>query len=317
MRAVIATGFNTDPKLAELAVPEPGPGEVLVRLAAAGVNPFDWKVIEGALRGQVEHAFPMIMGSDGAGVVELVGTGVDRFVPGERVFGQFMDIERGHGSYAEYALAPAEGKLAPVPRGLSLDVAAALPTAGAAAQTFLTGTEAKAGQTLLVNGASGGVGQIAVQLAKAKGVRVIATATPDVIDLLRELGADEVVDFTLAPTVEQIRTAHPDGLDAVMDLVSGPEQAERTASLLRPGGVIVSSNTALDEEALREKGLRGSNMYADANSSVLENLAEAVRSGDLKVRIDHRASLSRAVNALERIRAGESRGKTVLEIQDL
>ncbi|WP_199044054.1 NADP-dependent oxidoreductase [Glycomyces salinus] len=317
MRAVIATGFNTAPKLAELAVPEPGPGEVLVRIAAAGVNPFDWKVVEGALRGQVEHAFPMIMGSDGAGVVELVGSDVDRFVPGDRVFGQFMDIERGHGSYAEYAIAPAEGKLAPVPRNLPLDLAAALPTAGAAAQTFLTGTEVKAGQTLLVNGASGGVGQIAVQLAAAKGAHVIATAPSDVVELLRELGAEEVVDFVLAPTDEQVRTAHPDGLDAVIDLVSGPEQAEQVAALLKPGGVIVSSNTALDEAALREKGLRGRNMYADANPSVLENLAEAVRAGDLKVRIDHRASLSRAVRALERIRAGESRGKTVLEIQDL
>lgn len=317
MRAVIATGFNTDPKLAELAVPEPGPGEVLVRIAAAGVNPFDWKVVEGALRGQVEHAFPMIMGSDGAGVVELVGAGVDRFVRGERVFGQFMDIERGHGSYAEYAIAPAEGKLAPVPRDLPLDVAAALPTAGAAAMTFLTGTEAKAGQTLLVNGASGGVGQFAVQLAAAKGVRVIATANSDVVELLRELGAEEVVDFVLAPTVDQVRSAHPDGLDAVIDLVSGPEQAEQVASLLKPGGVIVSSNTALDEAALREQGMRGRNMYADANPIVLENLADAVRSGDLKVRIDHRASLSRCVAALERIRAGQSRGKTILEIQDL
>ena len=317
MRAVIATGFHTEPKLAEVSIPEPRRGEVLVRIAAAGVNPFDWKVIDGALRGQVEHAFPMILGSDASGVVERVGPEVNSLVPGDRVFGQFMDIERGHGSYAEHAIAPAEGKLALAPRDLPFDVAAALPTAGAAAQTFLTGTEVEAGQTLLVNGATGGVGQVAVQLAKAKGVHVIATAAPDAAETVRELGADEVVDFTEAPTAEQVRAAHPDGISAVIDLVSGPDQIDQVATVLEPGGCIVSSNTALDEEAVRARGLRARNLYGDANPSVLGVLADAVCAGDLQIRIDHRATLSQAASALERLRAGKARGKTILEVQDL
>src|SRR5690606_2404552 len=117
--------FDTDPELAELPVPEPGPGEVLVRMEAAGVNPFDWKVVEGAMRGAVEHAFPLVLGSDGAGVVERVGPDVTALSEGDRVFGQFMDVERGRGSYAEFALAPAEGKLASLPRQLPFDIGAA------------------------------------------------------------------------------------------------------------------------------------------------------------------------------------------------
>ena len=97
MRAVVVTDFDTEPSVAELPVPDPGPEEVLVRLAAAGVNPFDWKVVEGAMRGSVEHAFPLVLGSDGAGTVERVGEGVD-FAPGDRVFGQFMDVQHGRGS---------------------------------------------------------------------------------------------------------------------------------------------------------------------------------------------------------------------------
>lgn len=313
MRAVVVTDFDTEPTVAELPIPEPGPGEVLVRLAAAGVNPFDWKVIEGAMRGSVEHAFPIVLGSDGAGTVERAGEGAG-FEPGERVFGQFMDVQHGRGSYAEYAIAKA-AKLARLPAALPFDTAAALPTAGAAAHDFVEGTGVGPGQTLLVNGASGGVGQAAVQLAAAQGVRVIATTDPDTAGYLREIGAAETVDFTQGPTADQVRAAHPGGIDAVVDLISSVAEIEPIAGLLKPNGVIVSSNGAIDAEVLAARGLRGANLYANARPATLASLAEAVEHGQLRFRIDFKVPLEEAADALARLKAGLSRGKTVLTIE--
>ncbi|MBW8821806.1 MAG: alcohol dehydrogenase catalytic domain-containing protein, partial [Streptomyces sp.] len=160
------------------------------------MNPFDWKVIDGALQGVVEHPFPIVMGSDGAGVVEAVGVDVETFRPGDRVYGQFMKVGLGRGSYAEFAVAPAEGKLALLPESLSFPVAAALPTASVAAYQAVEEARLDSGRTILVNGASGGVGQSAVQFAAETGARVIATGPADLGDHLRSLGASEVVDFT-------------------------------------------------------------------------------------------------------------------------
>ncbi|SDE31964.1 NADP-dependent oxidoreductase [Glycomyces harbinensis] len=313
MRAVVITAFDTEPVLTDLAVPEPGPGEVLVRLAAAGVNPFDWKVIEGAMRGAVDHDFPLVLGSDGAGTIERTGEGVTDFTAGDRVFGPFMDVEHGRGSYAEYAIAKA-AKLARLPDTLPFDLAAAMPTACAAAYTFVEGTGVGPGQTLLVNGASGGVGQAAVQLAAAQGVHVIATTDPDTADYLLDLGASETIDFTAAPTAEQVRDAHPDGIDTIVDLISPTDLIEPIALLLKPNGSIVSSNGALENELLASHGLRGANLYANMAPATLEFLAEAVEAGQLRVRIDHRASLAEAAAALQRSKDGKARGKTVLDI---
>jgi len=313
MRAVVVTDFLTEPGLADLPLPEPGPGEVLVRLAAAGVNPFDWKVIEGAMRDSVHHAFPLVLGSDGAGTVESIGADVADFNPGDRVFGSFMDVKHGRGSYAEYAIAKA-AKLAHLPSGIAFDLAAALPTASAAAYTFVEGTGVGPGQTLLVNGASGGVGQSAVQLAAAQGVHVIATSGPDSADYLRELGASETVDYTAVPTVEQVRSAHPDGIDAIVDLVSSSAQIESVAGLLKPNGSIVSSNGVIDAELLATRGLRGANLYANSAPATLAFLAASVESGQLRVRIDYQVPLEEAAEALARLRKGKARGKTVLSI---
>ncbi|MEU6860143.1 NADP-dependent oxidoreductase [Glycomyces sp. NPDC046736] len=313
MRAVVATDFDTEPELVDLPIPEPGPGEVLVRIAAAGVNPFDWKVIEGAMRGVVPHEFPMVLGSDGSGIVEQTGEGVEGFEPGDRVFGQFMDLQLGRGSYAEYAITKA-AKLARLPEGIDFETGAALPTACAAAHDFVEGTGTGPGQSLLVNGASGGVGQAAIQLAVAQGVLVIATTDPDSAEYLRELGAAETIDFTRGPTPDQVRVAHPGGIDAVVDLISGPEELGAFAELLKPNGVIVSSNGAVDPEDLAARGLRGANLYANANPATLASLAEAVILGSLRIRIDYEVPLEDAALALSRSKEGRARGKTVLNV---
>jgi NADPH:quinone reductase-like Zn-dependent oxidoreductase len=293
-------------------VPEPGAGEILVRVHAAGMNPFDWKVAEGALEGVVEHRFPVVMGSDGAGVVEAVGADVTRFKPGDRVFGQFMKVALGVGSYAEHTVAPEDGKLALVPDGLPFTVAAALPTASVTAYQAIEALGLEPGRSVLVNGASGGVGQAAVQLAAARGARVLATAPADLADHLRDLGADEIVDFTRGPTADQVRAAHPDGIDAVLDLVSTAGQADPLVDLLRPGGVILSTNGALDPEALAARGLQGVNFFSNATPEALATVADLAASGRLRVTIDAEVALADAPAAIARARSGHARGKTVI-----
>jgi len=312
MRAVVIRGFDAEPELTELPDPEPGPAEVLVRVRAAGVNPFDWKVAEGALRGVVEHPFPLVMGSDGAGVVERVGAGVDTFRVGDRVYGQFMKVGLGRGSYAELAVAPADGKLATIPEGLSFELAAALPTASVAAYQAIAEAALAPGRSILVNGASGGVGQSAVQFAAATGARVIATGPGDLSGHLRELGADEVVDFTRGPTAEQVERAHPDGIDALLDLVSVAGQADSLVSLLRAGGVAVSTNGALDVEALGARDLRAVNLNSTVTPEALVAIAELASTGRLRVTIDAEVRLEEVPAAIAAARAGQARGKTVI-----
>jgi NADPH:quinone reductase-like Zn-dependent oxidoreductase len=311
VRAVVLRDFGADPEVTDLPEPDPGRDELVVRLRAAGMNPFDWKVGDGALKGVVDHAFPLVMGSDGAGVVEQVGADVRDLTPGDRVYGQFMKVALGRGSYAERVLAPADGKLARIPEGLSFEVAAALPTASVTAYQAIRETGLQPDRTPLVNGASGGVGQSAVQFAAAAGLRVVATGPADLAGHLRDLGADEVVDFTRGPTAEQVRAAHPDGVDGLLDLVSTPGQAEPLVALLRPGGVAISTNGALDVEAMAARGLRGVNFYSDATPDDLAAVAELAASGRLRVTIDTEVPLADAPAAIARARAGHARGKTV------
>jgi NADPH:quinone reductase-like Zn-dependent oxidoreductase len=314
VRAVVIPGFGVEPEVADLPVPTPGPDEVLVRVHAAGMNPFDWKVIDGALKGVVDHRFPLVMGSDGAGVVEAVGVDVERFRPGDRVYGQFMKVARGLGSYAEFTLAPDTGKLALLPEALSFTVAAALPTASIAAYQAIEEARLDPGRTILVNGASGGVGQFAVQFAVDTGAHVIATGSADLSAHLSGLGAAEVVDFTEGPTAEQVLAAHPDGIDAVLDLVSRPGQADAFVDLLRPGGVIVSTNGAVDTDALAARELRGVNLSSNATPEALVAIAELAATGRLRVTIDAEVPLQDAPAAIAHARAGHARGKTVFVV---
>lgn len=314
MRAVVIPGFHQEPELADLPVPDPAADEVLVRVHAAGMNPFDWKVIDGALEGVVEHPFPIVMGTDGAGVVEKVGSEVASFRPGDRVLGMFMKVARGLGSYAEHTLAPADGKLAVIPDGLSYVEAAALPTASVAAYQAIAEARLEPGDVLLVNGASGGVGQSAIQFAADAGARVLATAPGDLADLMRDLGATEVVDFTRGPTADQVLASHPDGIDAVVDLVSRAGDAGPLVDLLRPGGVAISTNGALDVAALAERELRGVNLNSVATPEVLATIAELAATGRLRVTVDAEVSLEDVPGTVARARAGHARGKTVVRI---
>ena len=201
MRAVAVDDFGAPPALRELPVPQPGPGEVLVRVQASSVNGFDRAVAAGHLRGMLEYRFPVVLGKDVAGTVAALGAGAARFGVGDRVFGVVMPPALGPGGWAEY-VAVAEGFLATVPPALDLATAGALGLAGAAALAAVDAVAPTAGEPVLISGATGGVGAFAIQLAKARGAAVLATARPgEEAAFVRGLGADATVDYAgdLAP----------------------------------------------------------------------------------------------------------------------
>ncbi|MEU6710753.1 NADP-dependent oxidoreductase [Nonomuraea sp. NPDC046802] len=312
MRAIAISGFGADPELIEAPRPEPRPGELLVRLRAAAYNPVDSKIASGALR--LSAGFPLIMGQDGAGVVAAIGPEVSGFRPGEEVYGRFTHPERGLGAYAEYGVVAQDGPVARMPKGMTFDQAAAVPTATVTALDLIEAARPQDGQTVLIVGATGGVGQSAVQLAALRGARVIATAARDAADLVRELGAGEIVDHTKAPVPDQVHAAHPEGVDVVLDLVTPPDAIDAMADLLRPGGVICSATHALDPQALAARSLRGVNVVNHVTRPILTTLADTIDSGALRVIVESLVPLERAPAALRDLTRGGARGKTVFTI---
>jgi NADPH:quinone reductase-like Zn-dependent oxidoreductase len=302
MRAVTVSGFGAAPEVTDRPVPEPGRGEVLVRLSAAGLNPFDWKVIDGAIN---DVAFPLTIGTDGAGTVERIGADVTGFQPGDPVFGQFSKARQGRGSYAEMAVA-SEDAIAPAPRTIALSEAAAVPTAGMTALNLLD----RIGDVdrLLIVGATGGVGTFTTQLAAARGITVVATATGGKADLMRALGATEIVDHTAGPVADQVESP----VDALIDLVSDSEGLHGLLPVVRPGGTILSPVFAVPEGGL--PGVDATNFSSAAGAGLLERLAREIDAGHVRVVIGDTVTLSQAPDALARSRAGKARGKTVIVI---
>jgi NADPH:quinone reductase-like Zn-dependent oxidoreductase len=315
MRAVAVPGFGSAPELIELPRPGPGPGELLVRLAAAGVNPMDWKIAGGELDGRMPHTFPLVVGVDGAGTVETVGEGVTRFAPGDAVYGQFFRSPLGTGTYAGYVVAPEEmetGAVHRIPEGVTESLAAAAPTAGMTALGVVSEVGATEGQTVLIVGATGGVGSFATQLAAARGARVIATSRPDADAWIRGLGAAETVDYAEAPIGEQVRAACPGGVDVLLDLVSGVPTFAEHAALVREGGSAASIVFAADPDALRARGIRGSNYLVQGKAELLRRLTAEIEAGRLRIPVESEVPLDGAIAALARSRAGGARGKTVI-----
>src|SRR5215210_8444682 len=222
MRAIAVETFGGPIALIDSPTPEIGAGEVLIRVRAAGVNPFDWKVANGALEDHMKHRFPLILGFDAAGVIERVGADVTELAEGEEVYGYLFKPVIGEGTYAEYVGAPAT-IVAKKPVTVGFAEAAALPTPGLTAMDLVDAVDTREGETILIVGATGGVGSYATQLAAKRGAHVIATARRTNEALVRELGAAETIDHTKEDIVEAVRMAHPGGIEAVIDVASDPE----------------------------------------------------------------------------------------------
>jgi NADPH:quinone reductase-like Zn-dependent oxidoreductase len=314
MRAIAVSEYGATPAPVNLPRPEPGPGEILVKMIAAGVNPLDWKIADGMLKDSVDAPFPLILGQDGAGVVDEVGEGVTRLRHGEQVYGAFLRAEQGLGSYAEYALARDDGPVAKMPEGMIYTQAAAVPTASTTALAMVEEARVDTGQTVLVVGATGGVGQGLVQLAARAGAKVIATARDDMAGTMRRLGADETVDHTKGDLNRQVLALHADGIDAVLDVVSDTAAADHIAQLLRPGGTYVSTTWSVNPDAMEARQLRGVNYEGGPSAALLDRLSDLIDAGEFRVRVEREVPFAEAADALADNRAGGARGKTVLRI---
>jgi len=281
MRAVAVDTVPASPQVSDVEAPRPEAGEVLVEVASASVNGFDLSVAAGYLQGMMEHRFPLVLGKDFAGTITELGEGVEGFAVGDQVFGVVMKPVLQMGTLAQYATVPAAYGLARIPAGLSVPDAGALGLAGTAALNSLDAARVAEGDSVLVSGATGGVGALAVQLAAARGAKVIATARPGAeADFVTGLAdADvHVVDYT-GDLGAQVRAIAPDGVDVILHLAGdGPE----LAGLLGKGGRIAST-LGLTPDAVEIQDVTVHPIMADPRSQTLTMLAGQAASGALRV----------------------------------
>ena len=311
MRAIAEDEFGGPATLRNIPIPQIGADEVLLRVRAAGVNPFDWKVADGILKDEKEHRFPLILGFDVAGVVEQVGADVTELSEGDEVYGYLSKPVIGEGTYAEHVGAPA-AIVAKKPETVGFAEAAALPMPGLTAMDLVDAVDLGEGETVLIVGATGGVGSYAVQLAARRGARVIATARQANDAFVRELGATETIDHTREDLAETVRAAYPDGIEAIIDVVSDPGVISRMAGLVKEGGRIASSVYAADVKTLADRSIKATNISMQPGARRLEELASMVDAGEISVRLERAFPLEKASEALDESRTGHVRGKIVL-----
>jgi len=292
-------------KVVEVERPAPRPNEVLIRVRAAGLNPTDWKHrATGGFLGKP----PFVLGWDVSGVVEETGIGVATFKPGDEVFG-LLSYPFGHGSHAEYVSAPARA-FTHKPSSIDHVQAGALPLVSLTAWQALVETAGlQRGQKVLIHAAAGGVGHVAVQIAKARGAHVIGTASAGKHDFVRGLGADELIDYHDTDFAEAVRD-----VDVVLDTVGG-DYVQRSLRTLRKGGILVtilprgSKELAGQAEAL---GVRATEMLVDADRHGMRTVAELVEAGKLRATIAGTFPLAEAAKAHELGDTGRTTGKLVL-----
>jgi NADPH:quinone reductase-like Zn-dependent oxidoreductase len=316
MKAFALTNNDQPAELLDLPDPAVPAGSVRIRVRAAGVNGFDAYQANGYLMAMMPHELPTIIGRDFAGVVDAVGEGRADVAVGDEVIGFVPATPPLHvGTYAELVAGGSELVLSPKPAGLTFEAAAAIPLAGVAALDAVDAVAVGQGDTVLVIGATGGVGAVAVQLAVQRGASVIATAKAgDEEAFVRALGASETVDYATEDVAAVIRARFPGGIDVLIDTVSRDDAFVRMAELVRDGGRIATPLGAADVDGLAARGIRATNVMATPTPDKLAMLAEKTASGRLRVEVQRTYPLAEAPAALAAFMAG-TRGKIVLTIE--
>ena len=310
MRAFAVRNFGEAPALSDLPTPD-ADSAFLIRVTYAGINPLDNILAE---RLTATSKYPFVLGVDFAGIVERAPEGELSLRAGERIFG----MARTHGTYAEYtAVAPRvkTEPLARIPDGVTDEQAAALPIAAITALRSLELLDVTPGQRLVVMGATGGVGGYTVQMARDRGVHVIATVRGDV-DEARRIGAEEVYDAEAVDVVDALRTSHPDGVEAVLDLVNGSGVICRDAEILKPGGGLVSTRYAADKEWFAGRQITAFNIATVTNPlsspQGLTEIARMLADGTITARIHSIIQPDHIGEAREELRSGGLHGKAVI-----
>ena len=286
--------------------PDIRPDEALVRIVAAAVNPIDWKIRQGHLKAFVPYVFPLTLGWDFSGVIEALGSEVSSFAVGDAVFSR-PDVRRD-GSYAEY-IAVRAVELARKPKTISHVEAASIPLVGITAWESIVAVGAlAAGQTALIHAASGGVGSLAVQIAKWRGAHVIATTSKANVELVRSLGADQVIDYRNERFAEKVKD-----VDLVIDTIGGEVQAS-SWSVLRRGGILVSTVSVPSVERAAALGVRSAHILIGPDAAVLDQLAGLVDSGKLRTLIGGEFALRNIADAHALSETSRTVGKIVIYV---
>src|ERR1700757_1984182 len=294
-------------KYEDVPRPEPKRDQILVRVVAAGVNPVDGMIRSGMFANE-KRAFPVILGGDVAGVVEKVGNKITKFKAGDPVFA-YVSLDNS-GGYAQYALVT-EREAAPKPKSLTYVEAAAVPIVAMTAwQALIDTAKLSAGQTVLIHGGSGGVGSFAIQIARARGAKVIATASTANQDLVKQLGADVAIDYTKQKFEDIAKD-----VDVVLDSI-GTNTLARSYGVVKKGGIVVSLVARPKESELEKHHIRGIALNVEPNSEELAEIGKLIDDKKIKVIVSQTFPLSEAMNAQQQVATGHARGKIVLKIAD-
>jgi NADPH:quinone reductase-like Zn-dependent oxidoreductase len=309
MRVVTIHGFGGSDvlRLEQAPIPTPGEGEVLVKVHATSINPIDVKTREGSgLAGMYKDQLPAVLGWDVSGVIESVGTAVTDFRAGDEVYGMpvFPVLAK---TYAEYIVAPAN-QLARKPKNLSHNEAGAIPLVALTAHQGLEAMNLRAGETLLVHAAAGGVGHMVVQLAKARGAKIIGTASAKNHEFLKSLGVDEVIDYNQTPFETVIKN-----VDAVFDCVGGDVQT-RSFAVLRSGGRLVSITGKPNEELVKKHNVAPFQQLVKPGRAGLETFTSLVEAGKVKPVVSATFPLPEIAKAHDLVATGHVRGKVVVQV---
>ncbi|MDZ4046627.1 MAG: NADP-dependent oxidoreductase [Rhodoglobus sp.] len=311
MKAVVLGAFDEAPSITELDVPAPEEGEIRVRVRAASVNGFDLAVANGYMNGMMEHRFPVVLGKDFAGTVDAVGDGVEGFAVGDRVFGVVTKPFLGDGSFAEFVTVPVSVGVAKIPQALDFAEAAALGLAGTAAVMAFDAADIQQGHTVLITGATGGVGNQALQLAVQAGATVIATASSvDEVAQVTDAGADLVVDYK-GDVAAQVHATYPAGVDVVLHFAGDPASL---VGVIKPGGRLVSTLVQSPEQVPAE-GITVVPVYANPTGETLDRLARNQRDKHTTVTIQSVFTLEETPKALGQFAEG-TLGKLVISISN-
>jgi NADPH:quinone reductase-like Zn-dependent oxidoreductase len=301
-----AYGASSEIRIEDAPLPTLNDDDVLIRVVATAVNPVDWKIRKGYLKSFIPYEMPLTMGWDVSGIVEQIGPSVTRFKPGDAVYSR-PDIAR-NGTYAEY-VAVRETEVAAKPATISHVEAASLPLVSITAwEALFTTANLSAGQRVLIHAGAGGVGSIAVQLARAKGAHVTATASAPKAALVRSLGADEVIDYK-----SQDFSSVAKAMDVVFDTVGGDVQ-DKSWGVLKPGGMLVSITDRPSEDRAKAEGKRAGFVFIDPNAAILTKLAGMVDLGQVRPLIAAEYGLDAVAKAQDHSETGRATGKIVIYV---
>ena len=314
MKAVALNKFGGVEQLhlTEIPTPQPGLNEVQIQVEYTAINPVDWKICSGSFQ-KIPHKFPLIPGWDAAGKISAVGKNVTKFKVGDEVYAYCRKPTVQWGTYAEFVCFDAE-HVALKPKKLNFAQAAAIPLVGLTAwQGLFDQAKLKRGESILIHGGAGGVGSLAIELAKNAGATIYTTASKNNHDYVKKLGANFAIDYTSEDFVKKIKSSFPQGIDVVLDCVGG-ETLEKSYQILKPKGRLVSIVNKPDEEKCKKYNITGSIFMVEPNGNQLKQLAELIDQGKIHAPHIKELPLSQFAEAQEENRKGHTRGKIVLRV---